>query len=314
MKESILLTGHSGFVGSNLLKQLGSKHNWIGLGRTAKKTEGLDEAFTWDQMNEALSVSNLKVIIHAAGKAHDTSNTADEEVYYEVNRDLTVKLFEEFVKSKAETFIFFSSVKAVADEPEGIVSEETLPSPRTPYGRSKYEAEQILLQRIPAGKKVVILRPCMIHGPGNKGNLNLLYGFAKRGLPYPLASFKNQRSYLYIENLAYIIQHLVSNSEIKSGTYNLADDATLSTNQLMVLIGEVLGKKAKLWHFPISFIKRLTQLGDALKLPLNSDTLKKLTGSYVVSNQKIKNELGITILPTDVKQGLKTTMNWFKNN
>jgi nucleoside-diphosphate-sugar epimerase len=88
---------------------------------------------------------------------------------------------------------------------EGVLTEEVEPKPLTHYGKSKLMAEEyILSQPLSVGKSYYILRPCMIHGPGNKGNLNLLYQIVQKGIPYPLAAFENKRSFLSIENLCFI--------------------------------------------------------------------------------------------------------------
>src|SRR5690606_30291220 len=134
-------------------------------------------------------------IIHLAGKAHDTSHSSDPLEYFTINRDLTKQLFDHFLSSGTRDFFYFSSVKAVADTVDGILTEEVLANPLTPYGKSKLEAEEYLLSKeLPVGKRLFIIRPCMIHGPGNKGNLNLLFNIVKRGIPWPLGSYNNQRS------------------------------------------------------------------------------------------------------------------------
>ena len=117
-----------------------------------------------------------------------------------------------------------SSVKAVADEVVGVLDESVIPSPVTAYGKSKLAAEKYLLSQKPSkGKRVYILRPCMIHGPGNKGNLNLLYNFVKKGIPYPFGSFENKRSFVSIDNLCFVIKELIENKNITSGVYNISD-------------------------------------------------------------------------------------------
>lgn len=151
----------------------------------------------------------------------------------------------------------------------------------------------------------------MIHGPGNKGNLNLLYKIVKIGLPWPLANFKNKRSFLSIENLSFLTHQMLVKDDVASGIYNFADDDTLSTNEVVDVISEVLNKRGRLWRIPVSVMKRVARLGDKIALPLNSERLKKLTESYVVSNGKIKKSLGITKLPVDAKEGLKETIKSF---
>ena len=112
--------------------------------------------------------------------------------------------------------------------------------PKTPYGQSKQQAEQYIMSaKLPENKRVFIIRPCMIHGPGNKGNLNLLFSVVKKGIPYPLAAYKNKRSFLSIDNLCFAMQQLII-QPIPSGIYQLSDDEALSTNDLISLIGESL--------------------------------------------------------------------------
>jgi nucleoside-diphosphate-sugar epimerase len=296
----ITITGISGFVGQNLSAYLSRKD--FSVKGLSLRGENWKEKFD----------PEVDAIIHLAGKAHDTANTSADEVYFHVNRDLTIELFEKFLTSDIRDFFYFSSVKAVADTLITILSEEVDAKPLTPYGKSKLEAEKyILSQPLPEGKRVFIIRPCMIHGPGNKGNLNLLYKIVEKGLPWPLASFNNQRSFLSIDNLSYLTVAMLQEANLPSGVYNFADDESISTNELVTLIGTTLGKKVSLWNLPISLIRGIVKVGDILPLPLNSERLKKLTESYVVSNSKIKKALRIENLPLSPKQGLEITIKSF---
>jgi nucleoside-diphosphate-sugar epimerase len=166
---------------------------------------------------------------------------------------------------------------------------------------------------VPGGKRLFILRPCMIHGPGNKGNLNLLYKVVEKGIPYPLAAFQNKRSFLSIDNMTFVISGILNSSDVPGGVYNLADDESLSTNELIEIIAKAAGKRPRLWALPAGLIKGLAAIGDKLRLPLNTERLTKLTESYRVSNQKIKRALHITELPTSAKDGLYSTIKSFKN-
>ena len=295
---NIIITGATGFVGKNLSKFLKEKGYHI-------VPLSLRKAWELDQ--------NAEAIIHLAGKAHDTKNTSAEKEYFEINTELTKKLFVEFLKTPAQDFIYFSSVKATADTVEGFLDESHTSNPQTPYGKSKLEAEEFLLsQKLPENKRLFIIRPCMIHGPGNKGNLNLLYKFVQKGIPYPLAAFENKRSFLSIDNLNFLILEMLSNKNVGSGIYNFADDEVLSTNELVKLIANTSGKKEKLWRISSKLISATAKMGDVMKLPLNSERLKKLTENYWVSNQKIKNALGIDQLPVSASEGLEKTIKSFK--
>jgi nucleoside-diphosphate-sugar epimerase len=290
--NSIFITGSSGFVGVNLIEYFESS------------------IFLKYQRAAPIKI-NQDVVIHLAGKAHDLKNTSTPDKYYQVNTELTKKVFDAFLSSEAKVFITLSSVKAVADKVEGALTEEHIPNPITHYGKSKLLVEQYILSKeIPKGKRVYILRPCMIHGPGNKGNLNLLYSLVSKGLPWPLGSFINSRSYLSIENLSFIIKELIDREDIPSGVYNVADDEALSTNELVSLIAQSQEKAAKIWQISKNLIKILAKLGDELHLPLNSERLQKLTESYVVSNTKIKQVLGKG-LPVSANDGLVKTFKSF---
>jgi nucleoside-diphosphate-sugar epimerase len=293
---TITITGTSGFVGQNLTKYLNDK-----------KIKSLSLRY---QENKEIDLVESLAIVHLAGKAHDLKKVSHPNEYYEANYELTKQLYDAFLKSDAKKFIFISSVKAVADTVDVILTEGTIPNPQTHYGKSKLIAEKYIKNQIlPAGKSYYILRPCMIHGPGNKGNLNLLYKFVKKGIPYPLADFQNQRSLLSIENLNFVIKELLER-DISSGIYQIADDESLSTNELVKEIALVQKSSPKLWAIPKNLIKILARLGDVFKLPLNSERLKKLTENYIVSNAKIKTAIGKQ-LPVSARDGLRKTIESF---
>lgn len=297
----ITITGASGFVGQNLEQYLSRTRNNI----NKISLRNLNWYNSLDKPTDA--------IIHLAGKAHDTANTSADDEYFKINRDLTIALFDKFLESDIRDFFFFSSVKAVADTVNTILIEDVLGQPLTPYGKSKLEAEQYLLSKpLPEGKRLFIIRPCMIHGPGNKGNLNLLYKVVEKGIPWPLTAFHNERSFLSIDNLSYLIETMIKRTDLPSGIYNFADDDALSTNELVELIARTLGKKPKFWNIPASLMKSVVKVGDIMPLPLNSERLKKLTESYVVSNTKIKQALNIQRLPTSTKEGLVKTIQSFQ--
>lgn len=294
--RSIFLTGSSGFVGKYLKEFFNKKYS-----------------FYYYKRNTNINISQ-EVVIHLAGIAHDHKHTSNADDYYIVNTELTKRVFDSFLKSDAKVFIILSSVKAVADDLECELTEEYVPNPVTHYGKSKLLAEQyILSKQIPDGKRVYILRPCMIHGPGNKGNLNLLYKIVRNGVPWPLGAFENKRSFCSIDNLSFVIKELIENEQIPSGVYNVADDEPISTNELIYLISVRLRKKPHIWNMPQSIIKLFSKLGDVFKLPLNSEKLSKLTETYLVSNNKIKNTINKPF-PISARDGLIKTFNSFNND
>jgi nucleoside-diphosphate-sugar epimerase len=294
--KSIFISGSTGFVGKNVIKYL-----------------HMNFKFNEFLKNDEIIIKD-DIVLHFAGKAHDFKKSCNPKEYYKVNTELTKAVFDEFLYSDAKVFITLSSVKAVADEVQGELTEEHIPIPITHYGKSKLLAEQYILSKeIPKGKRVYVLRPCMIHGPGNKGNLNLLYKLASKGIPWPLGAFDNKRSFCSIDNLMFIIKKLIEREDIPSGVYNIADDEALSTNNVISILAESQNKKAKIWKVSKGLIQSLTKLGDVLRLPLTTERLQKLKESYVVSNQKIKSAIGKD-LPVSAKDGLLKTFNSFLTN
>lgn len=369
----VLITGAFGFVGRNLSAYLAARGNHLialdvalvgnKLSATGNRESSREDAkaqksggdgtfsslilypsslpytrcYTWEQLEE-IPWGEVDAVIHLAGKAHDTKNTSDPQSYFDVNVGLTKKVIESFSRQDAKmqrTFILFSSVKAAADRMEGVLAEDAVPSPSTPYGQSKLEAEHEVLKcgsskvresvttndanqvngnnfrtSELSNLRTYILRPCMIHGPGNKGNLNLLYGIVRKGIPWPLGGFENRRSFASIGNVCAVVESLLK-GEVQSGVYQVADDEPLSTNDLICLIAETLGRRARIWKVPAGWVRAVARLGDGLRLPLNSERLKKLTESYVVSNAKLKRALGWDKMPVSTREGMRTTLESF---
>ncbi|WP_207924544.1 NAD-dependent epimerase/dehydratase family protein [Pedobacter changchengzhani] len=297
----INITGANGFVGKNLSEYLTDAQFEL-------------RSITRNDLANAgcIEFKDCDAIIHLAGKAHDLKKSTNSDEYFKVNFELTKLLYDAFLKSDATKFIFISSVKASADSINEILTEAHAPNPKTAYGKSKlYAEEYIQAQTLPLGKVYYILRPCMIHGPGNKGNLNLLYKFVKMRLPYPLSAYHNKRSYLSITNLNYIIKMLLVKN-VASGIYNVADDEALSTNNVVEILSKATAKKTKLLKLPKSVIEAMAKIGDVLHLPINTERLNKLTESYVVSNKLIKSKLNIDVLPINSTEGLIATAKSFK--
>ena len=300
-------------------------------------------------MEKETMIPEVDAIIHLAGKAHDVKNKSAADVYFKVNTGLTQKIFDYFlVHESIKKFVFFSTAKAAADKVDGVLTEDVVPAPVGPYGESKIAAEKYILENFKdyslklkdssevddekvetsnfthttdykqstinsklSSKDVYIFRPCMIHGPGNKGNLNLLYNMVRKGIPWPLGAFENRRTFTSVENVCFAVNGVLT-KDVPSGIYNMGDDEALSTNELIEEICKSLGKKAHIWKLPKGLMNGVAKIGDWLHLPLNSLRMQKLTENYISSNAKIKAALGVEKMPVDAREGLKVTLDSFK--
>lgn len=301
----IAVFGSSGFVGSHLTSYL------LGHGNEVQCINIRDEK--WQQS----IAEDTEIYIHLIGKAHELGRKSGEDAYRHANVELTKATFEYFGKSNAKKYIFLSSIAAVEEKQiDGIMDENTIPHPFSPYGKSKLEAEQWLTQQhLSPEKQLIILRPSMIHGAGDKGNLRLFFSLISKGIPYPLGAFDNQRSFLSVDNLCWTLLQICFKKDFPSGIYNIVDDAPIGSEALVQLFGKALNKKAKIWKISPAVIKAMGKIGDRISaFPLNSLRIAKLTGNYVVSNQKIKNALGIINMPVDAIDGINKTIKSFIQN
>lgn len=289
----ILITGAYGFVGTNLCHYLvGKGHECIALDIPKAKRDDVpySEFHSWDDLDN-IDFLKIDAIVHLAGKAHDLKNVSNPQSYFDINVGLTERIFNAS-SGKVPRFVYFSSSKAADAD--------------TPYGKSKLAAEQFLNGR------AIVLRPAMIHGPGNKGNLNLLWGIARRGFPWPLAAFENKRSFTSIGNICAAVETLCDHGE--NGIYPIADDEMLSTNRLIELMAEACGRKARLWRLPKGLMRFAARMGDILHLPLNTERLGKLTEDSFVDNAALKKHLGWSQMPVKAEDGMRETLKSFLNH
>lgn len=298
----IVVFGSSGFIGKNLIKSL--QNNF-----TVKEISLRNSSWESEINNEA------EVFINLIGKAHDHKGTATEKDYYFANVELTQRIFERFQVSDASLFIHISSLAAL-EEFESVkpLNEADSCQPVSFYGKSKRAAEEWLLkQNLDKDKKIIIIRPPMVHGPGDKGNLGLLYKIISKGIPYPLASFNNERSFISINNFIFYIKEIINNKEsLEGGIYHISDDEAISTCEIINVIKKVENLKIPNISLPKFLIKGIARCGDFLPLPLNTKKLRKLTNNLLVSNTKIKKALEINKLPLTATEGLELTIKSFK--
>lgn len=298
----ISIIGASGFIGRNLTQKL------------SKDFEVKNVSLRNENWKNQLS--DAEVLINLVGKAHDHKGTATESDFFHANLELTKQIFEAFKKTDSKVLIHISSLAALEEtESNKALVETDNTNPQSFYGNSKREAEKWLLeQELSINKKIIILRPPMVHGPGDKGNLGLLYKLISKGIPYPLAAFNNKRSFISIDNFSYFIEEIINKHiDLDSGIYHIADDEAISTSSIIDIIKKIENKSVPNLSFPKPLVKLLAKVGDVIPFPLNTIRLKKMTSDLIVSNQKIKTALGISKLPMTAEEGIIKTIKSFKN-
>jgi len=312
----ILVTGASGFVGNFLLAALrDAAHEVRAASRSRVEQQGIDYVLAPELGPDAdwsRALNRVDVVIHLAGRAHVPSKNSDaetEDIYFRINAEGTRALAEQAAVAGVKHFVFLSSCHAVAAESEVQITEKTQPNPVTAYGRSKLEAERAIRKALSnTACAWTILRPPLVYGPGNPGNMQKLLKLIRSGIPLPLASVRNCRSFVYVENLVDVIVACLGNPKAFGKTYLPSDGEDVSTPELIRKIakvnqslqcsefsGSVSNKNtrhsspatrhsARLFPFPESILKALGRLPGL-------GALRKLTSSLYVDSEPLRSDL-----------------------
>lgn len=304
--ERILVTGANGFVGKNLVNYLGSiDHNVTPVVRQDIGGD-IGPGTNWSKFLE-----EIDVVIHLAARVHIINDQAADPwtEFHKVNTLGSVKLFEDAVKAGVKRFIYLSTIKVNGDKTTTIPFRETdTPNPKDFYSQSKYEAELALIKLAKQSDvELVIIRPPLVYGPGVKANFEKIMRWVSKGIPLPLASIHNKRSLVAIENLVDFITVCVDHPDAAHQVFLVSDDEDISTTELFQRVGYTLGKSARLFAVPTSFIMAVSSLfGKRL-------FAERLCSSLQVDISKAKELLG-WYPPYTVKVGLNKTVTWFLDN
>jgi len=308
----ILVTGASGFVGRALCDHLERE------GRRVRKVlrrsqslrpgldvgiEGIGASTDWNGAFE-----DVETVIHLAARAHVMRESVSDPlaVYRETNVAGTRRLAEAAAAAGVKRFIFISSIKVNGERTlTQPFRESDEARPEDAYGVTKFEAEREL-SRIAAGTKMAmtIIRPPLVYGPGVKGNLLALMRVVNKGVPLPLASIRNSRSLVFVDNLVSAIMTCLGAARAAGQTFLVSDGEDLSTRELIERLAMLLGSRPRLFRCPP---KLLRFAGVAIG---RKEQIARLTESLRVDSSKIRRELGWSP-PFSVDQGLVETAKWF---
>ena len=283
---TLLFTGASGFLGSNIIQLLNGAYNIISVGLSPQDTYLVDIATDIPTFTDAFDV-----VFHAAGKAHSVPKTeAEKRLFFDVNLQGTKNLCTALEQSGIpKAFIFISTVAVYGcDSGENITEEHPL-NGTTPYALSKIKAEKYLQGWCAMHNvKLSILRPSLIAGPNPPGNLGAMIRGIRNGKYLSIAGGKARKSVLMVQDIANLLPMLIE----KGGIYNVCDSYQPSFRELEMVICKQLNKKRPI-SIPYWLAKSMAVIGDCLgkKAPINSLKLRKITSSLTFSNEKAVREL-----------------------
>lgn len=311
MTLSVLLTGATGFVGHaiavNLLQQA------IPLTCISRKPLAPELAAARVQLlpdiNAATDwsacLSGITTVIHCAARVHVMNDTASDPLalFRSVNVDATLNLARQAAAAGARQFIFLSSVKVNGEEtrPGAAFTETSPPQPSDPYGISKYEAEQALLELAKtSGMAVTIIRPPLVYGPGVRANFLSMMQWVKKGWPLPLGSIHNKRSFVYLPNLVSLVVKCMNHPAAYNEIFLVSDGQDLSTTELLQSSAEAFDLRSRLLPCPPGLLMWLATLAG------RKSAAQRLCQSLQVDIAKARRQLGWTP-PYTVRQGLQAT-------
>lgn len=296
LPQRLLVTGSTGFVGRHLMREI--------KGRVTVVAERRDIGAHTDWRS---AFDGIDAVVHLAALAHGRASSSNYPTLRNVNALGSERLARAAAEAGVRHLIFISTNGVCGDETFGTpITEESPTAPRSPYATSKLEAER-LVTAVSAGTglRITILRPTLVYGPGNGGNMLRVLRLIDRGWPLPFAGIRNRRSLTHVGNLVSAIAAALLRPECE-GTFVVCDDAVVSTPQLVRCLAEGMRRRARLFPFP----QRLLRLGAAIVR--QEDALRRLTGSFEADCGKLMNTFGWRpkITPQD---GLYETGRWFRS-
>jgi nucleoside-diphosphate-sugar epimerase len=307
----IAVTGGTGFIGSHLIPALlPAGYQVIALieigGVGMDGVENIPvEMISGTGLTAGLS--DVEGVIHLAARNHVLRETRKDplSVYRKVNVEGTTNVITAAIRGGAKWFVHFSSVKAIGEGDGSILDEHSPCHPATPYGISKLESEEEV-RRVAEGSglRTVVFRLPMVYGPRNRGNLPRMIRWADRGLPFPLFQPDNLRSMVYVGNVVHAVLLAIRKAPTGMSTYILKDMEDYSTRRLYAAVCRELGKTPRFLPLPAWTVR----LGGAL-----SADMRRVTGSFRVSSEKIRWELGYAP-PFSLEQGIAETVEWYKRS
>ncbi|KVO98264.1 NAD-dependent dehydratase [Burkholderia ubonensis] len=312
----IVITGANGFVGRAVCRlALESGHTVTALVRRpgsciAGVREWVHDAADFDGVANAWPGDlQADCVIHLAARVHVMHDESlDPEAAFDAtNVAGTLRVADAAREHGVRRFVFASSIKAVGEGDAGVpLAEDVAPNPQDAYGRSKLRAEQQLARLGETGLDVVIVRPPLVYGPGVRANFLRMMDAVSRGVPLPLAGIPARRSLVYVDNLADALLRCATDPRAACECFHVADDDPPSVAGLLRMVGDALGKPARLFPVPAGALRALGRLTG------RSAAVDRLTGSLQLDTTRMKRVMDWHP-PYSTRQGLDATAAWYRS-
>ncbi len=307
MNRRVLVTGATGFVARALIGRRPTDREFVASSRSRVDVGGVEWRRSPDLSDSADWKPLLKgvdSIVHLAGRVHRPSDP-DMPAYFAENRDGTIKLARDAISSGVRRFIFLSTSKVLGEESGADALAENSPSrPGDAYAASKFSAEQSLAE-LRGSLEISILRPPLVYGPGVKANFLALMSAVDRGLPLPLASIRNRRSLIGVDNLVSAIVACLDSPGAAGRTFHVTDGVPRSTPELVRAIASALGRPARLLPFPPALLEACGALIG------RGDTVRRLTRSLELDDRAIRTGIGWRA-PRTFETEIGETVEWYR--
>ncbi len=307
---NILLTGANGFIGRTLMPELVVAGHEV-CGAVRRSNGYVNERVIPDigrSTDWSAALAGCEAVIHLASRVHVMRETATDALAAnrEINTAGTLNLARQAAAVGVKRFIFASTIKVNGEGRDKPYSESDRPDPQEAYAISKYEAETGLREIADrTGMSVVILRFPLVYGPGVGANFLKLMETIDRGVPLPLASIMNRRSFIYLGNLVDAVATTLSHSLAANKTYLVSDGSDLSTPDLARMLAAALGRPSRLMPVPAGWLKWTGRLIGKRK------EMDRLMGSLAVDSSLIRQELG-WLPPYTMTEGIGQTALWYR--
>jgi len=305
-----LVTGSTGFIGSQLCTYLKKDHQVYVEKRVSNSGELTNNSNqSTDHLQSILDQSNIEVVVHLAAKTplKNSSNADETEEFFRSNLVATQNLANRCEASGVKRFVFMSSVKVLGEGKDTAYSNDDEPKPSDDYAKSKWQAEQFLLEMgTRSNMEIVIIRAPLVYGPSVKGNFLKLIQLVEKGIPFPFGLIQNRRSMVYVGNLVNAIERCMTHPNAAGKTYLVSDDNDVSTPEIIRCIASALNQSSRLIPIPVALLKLI---GIVLG---KKEAMRRLLGSLAIDIQAIKNDLNWNP-PFNLDEGITLTIEWYRS-